>query len=252
MRHLELSPVSTAPSVNVVPTTAPPVAPVPHSLPVLSVSNAHSSQVGVASQTPTTRIWTPISHPNLSAATPYSSSLPPSTIPTTTLSHPVTYEQFLRGELPIPMSQLHKIHAPSPLRTPQPHNPLYDTARVPGLEPKRTLLPPFAPSSHTRLTDFTTNEPYSRPTKMSNFAVSSEKSKDSSRGSSRSTVRTRSSSFDTSRNYDMGSMPSGFPKLLEFVAFTSSSRERPRRFTNHSLHGELFPQHVVASSRGPT
>ena len=42
------------------------------------------------------------------------------------------------------MSQLHTIHAPSSLRTPQPQNPLYDTARVPGLEPKRTLLPSFA------------------------------------------------------------------------------------------------------------
>ena len=27
---------------------------------------------------------------------------------------------------------------------PQPHNPLYDTTRVPGLVPKRTLLTPFA------------------------------------------------------------------------------------------------------------
>ena len=42
------------------------------------------------------------------------------------------------------MSRLHTIHAPSSLRVPPPHNPLYDTARVPELEPKRTLLPPFA------------------------------------------------------------------------------------------------------------
>ena len=145
VRHLELSPVSTASSVNVVPTTTPPVASVPHSLPVPSVSNAHSSQVRAASQTPTTpRISTTISHPNVSAATPHSSSLPPSAIPTTTLSHPVTYEQFLRGELQIPMSQLHTIHAPSSVRMSQPHNPLYDTVRVPRLQPKRILLPPFA------------------------------------------------------------------------------------------------------------
>ena len=108
------------------------------------------------------------------------------------------------------------------------------------------------PSSHTRLPDFTRNEPYSLPTRISNFTVSSENSRDSSRRSSRSTVRTRSSSYAISRSYDMGSMPSESPKPSPSVAFTSSSREGPGRFTNHSRPEELFPQRAVANSRGST
>ena len=43
------------------------------------------------------------------------------------------------------MTSSHPTHALSPLHTLQPRTPLYVTNRVPGLEPKRTLLPPFAP-----------------------------------------------------------------------------------------------------------
>ena len=115
MRDLEQSPVSTAPSVNI-PTPTRPVASVPYSIPIPPVSNTHTSHVGEASQTPTTpRISTPIPHPNASAATPYLSSLPPSTIPNNTLLHFITYEQFLSDELPIPTSQLHPSYVQSSL-----------------------------------------------------------------------------------------------------------------------------------------
>ena len=94
MRDLESSSVSTALLVNI-PTPTPPVASVPYSIPIPPLSNAHTFQVGVASQTPTNRrISTPISHPNVSAATPYSSSLPPPTIPNATLSHPSPTSSF--------------------------------------------------------------------------------------------------------------------------------------------------------------
>ena len=152
VRDLESPSVSTASLVNIS-TPTPLAASVPYSISHPPVSNAHSSQVGAASQTPTTpRIWTPIPHPDVSATTPYSSSISPLTIPNTSLSHPVTYEQFLGGELARSMSQLHTIHALSSLRPPQPQNPLYDTTRVPGLEPKRSLLPPFATSRQTNRT----------------------------------------------------------------------------------------------------
>ena len=130
VRDLESSPVSTAPSVNI-PTLTPPVASVSYSIPISPMSKPYSSQVGAASQTPTTpRISTAIPHPNVSALASYSSSLPPSRIPNAILSRPVTDKQFLRGVLPIQMSQLRKIHAVSFLRTPQLHTPLYDTTSV--------------------------------------------------------------------------------------------------------------------------
>ena len=146
MRGLEASPVSTAPLPNIQ-TTTPPVAPMPYSMPIPPVKHAHTSQGGAPSQTPTTpHIATKISRPNVSTATPYPSSLPQPTIPNTTLSHPVTYEQFLRGELPTSMLPLNPSHAPSSLHTTQAlaRNLFYDTNRVLRLEPKRTLLPPFA------------------------------------------------------------------------------------------------------------
>ena len=90
VRDLESSPVSTAPLANI-PTPTPPVAPVSYPIPSPPVNHAHTSQVGAASETPTTpHISTPISRPNVSAATPYPSSLPIPTFPNTTLSHPVT------------------------------------------------------------------------------------------------------------------------------------------------------------------
>ena len=100
VRDLESLPVSTAPFANS-PTSTPPVASVPYSIPIRPVNHAHTSQVGASSQSPTTpHISTQISRPNVSAATPYPSSLPHRTIPNNTLLNPVTYEQFLRGELP--------------------------------------------------------------------------------------------------------------------------------------------------------
>ena len=144
MRDLESSPESTAPLANI-PTPLAPEASGPYPIPSPPLDDAHMSQVGAASQTPTTRhIWNPISRPDVSAATPYPSSLPNPTIPNNTLSHPVTYHQFRRGELPTPTMSPHPSHALSSLHTLQPRTPLYVTNRVPGLEPKRTLLPPFA------------------------------------------------------------------------------------------------------------
>ena len=144
VRDLESSPLSTAPLANRQ-TPTPPVASVPHPITIPPMNHAHTSQVGAASQTPTTpHISTPISPPNVSAATPHPSSLPRPALPNTTLSHPITYEQFLRGELPASTTSPHPTHALSSLQTPQPQTPLYVTNRVPGLEPKRTLLPPFA------------------------------------------------------------------------------------------------------------
>ena len=114
----------------------------PYATPVPLVNHAHTSQVGTASQTPTTpHILTPISRPNVSAATPYHSPLPHPTIPNTTLSHLVTYEQFLRGYLPASTTPPHPSHALSSLHTLQPRTTLYITNRAPGLEPKGTLLP---------------------------------------------------------------------------------------------------------------
>ena len=117
----------------------------PYPITIPPMNHAHTSQFGAASQTPTTpHISTPISRPNDSAATPYPPSLPHPTLPNTYLSHPVTYEQFLRGELPASTTSPRPTHALSSLHTPQPQTPLYLTNRVPGLEPKRTQLPPFA------------------------------------------------------------------------------------------------------------
>ena len=144
VRDLESSPVSTAPLANI-PTPTPLVASVPYPIPMPPANHAHTSQVGAASQNPTTpHISTPISRINVSAATPYPSSLPHPTIPNTTLSHTVTYEQFLRGELPASTTPPYPSHALSSHHTPRPRNPLYVTTRVPGLESKRTLLPPYA------------------------------------------------------------------------------------------------------------
>ena len=144
VRDLESSPVSTAALPNI-PTPTPPVASGPYQIPSPPVNHVHSSQVGAPSQTPTTpHTSTPISRPDVSAATPYPSSFPHPTLPNNTLSHPVTYEQFLRGELPESTTSPHPTHALSSLCMPQPQTPLYVTNRVPGLEPKRTLLPPFA------------------------------------------------------------------------------------------------------------
>ena len=139
VRDLESSPVSTAPLANIS-TPTPPMASVPYPITIPPMNHAHTSQVGAASQTPTTpHISTPISRPNVSAATPYPSSLPHPTLPNTTLSHPVTYEQFLRGELPASTTSPHPTHALSSLHAPQPQTPLYVAHHVPGLEPKRTL-----------------------------------------------------------------------------------------------------------------
>ena len=141
MRDLEFSPMSTASFANI-PTPTLQVASVPYIPPV---NHAQTSQVWAASQTPTTpHISTPISRSNVSAATPYPAILPYQTIPNTTLSHPVTYEQLLRGELPTSTSPLHLSHTTSSLHSPQLRTPLYVTNRVTGLEPKCTLLPPFA------------------------------------------------------------------------------------------------------------
>ena len=49
----------------------------------------------------------------------------------------------LRGELPASTTPPHPSHALSSLHPLQPRTLLYDINRVPGLEPKRTLLPPF-------------------------------------------------------------------------------------------------------------
>ena len=153
--------------------------------------------------------------------------------------------------LPTSTSQVHPSHAPSSLHMPQPRTLLYDTNRVPGLEPQRTFLPPFATvvsyetyRLHDKRTILAPNEnlelhrikrklerliptlkPFNcaNPIKLLRF----------------------------SRSYEMVSVPSESPKPPQSVAYTSSSRERPRRFTNHSLPEELFPQHVVVSSRGP-
>ena len=135
VRDLESLPVSTAPLANI-PTATPQVASLTYPIPILPVNHAHTSQVGAASQTPTTRhVSTPISRSNESAETPYPSSLPHPTIPNTKLSHPVTYEQFLRVELPASTTPLHPSHALSSLHTLQPRTALYVTNRVPGLEP---------------------------------------------------------------------------------------------------------------------
>ena len=97
-----------------------------------------------ASQTTATpRISTPIPHPNVSAITPYSSSLPLSAIPNTTLSAPSHTSSSFAQSCQY-RCQLHTIHTLSSLRTPQTQNPIYDTTRVPGLEPRRSLPPPFA------------------------------------------------------------------------------------------------------------
>ena len=144
VRDLESSPVSTAPFANI-PTPTPPLSSVPYPIPSPPVTYAHTSEVGAASQTLTTpHISSPISRSNVSAATPYPSSLPHPTIPNTTLSHPVAYKQCLRGELPTSTTPLHPSNTPSSLHTLQPRTPLYAPNRVPGLEPKRNLLPPFA------------------------------------------------------------------------------------------------------------
>ena len=117
----------------------------PYPKPIPPVIHAHTSQVGAASQTPITpHISTLISRPNMSTAAPHRSSLPHPAIPKSALSHPVTYEQFLRGELPTSTISPHPSQALSSLHMLQPRTPLYVTNRVPGLEPKRTLLPPFA------------------------------------------------------------------------------------------------------------
>ena len=92
VEDLESSPGSTAPLANI-PATTPLVAAVPYPLPIPPLSHAHTSQVVAASQTPTTpHISTPISRFNVSAATPYPSSLPHPSIRNTTLLHPVAYE----------------------------------------------------------------------------------------------------------------------------------------------------------------
>ena len=195
VRDLECSPVSTAPLAKI-PTPTPPVASVPYPIPLPPVNHAHTSQVGAASQTPTTpHISTPISRPNVSAATPYPSYLPHPTIPNTTLSHLVTYEQFLRGELPTSTTPPYRRTHPNPfIRS---HRGLHYT--LPTVYQDSSPNAPYfrlsPPSSRTRLTDFTTNEPYLPPTRISNSIVSSENSRDSSRHSSRSTVGTRLSSF---------------------------------------------------------
>ena len=144
VRDLESSSVSTAPLANI-PTPTPPVASLPYPIPSPPVNHAHTSRVGAASQTPTTpHTSTPSSCCNVPAATPYLSSRPHPTTPNTTLSHPFTYEQFLRGELPTSTTPPHPLHTLSVLHTIQPRTPLYVTNRVPGLEPKRTFLPPCA------------------------------------------------------------------------------------------------------------
>ena len=85
------------------------------------MNHAHTSQVGAASETPTIpHTSTPISRPNVSAGTAYHSSLPHQTLPNTTLSHPFTYGQFLRGEVPASTTQPHPTHALSSLHTPHP------------------------------------------------------------------------------------------------------------------------------------
>ena len=204
-------------------------------------------------ETPTTpHILTPVSRSNVSAATPYPSSLLHPTIQSTTSSHPVTYAQFLRGELPTSTTSPHPSHALSTLHTLEPRTPLYVTNRFQDSSPNAPYFHPLPPSSHTRLTDFPTNEPYMPPTRISNFTVSSVNSRDLSRRSSRSTVRTRSSSFVILRSYDMVSMPSESPKPPQSVAFTSSSSERPGRSMNHSRPEELFLQRAVPNSRGTT
>ena len=189
--------------------------------------------------------------PHVSAATPSASSLPHPTIPNTTLSHPVTYGQFLRGDMSASTTPLHPSNALSSLHTLHPRTRYTLPIVSQDLSPNAPYFRLSPQSSRTRLTDFTTNEPYSFPTRIPNFIVSSENSSDSSRRSSCSTVRTRSRSFVILRSYDMASMPSESPRPPQSVAFTYSSRERPGRSTNHSRPEELFPQRGVANSRGP-
>ena len=199
------------------------MASVPHSIPIPPFSNARSSQVGAASQTPTTpRISTLSSHLNVTAATPYSSSLPHRIIPNSTLSHPsptitcsVESCQHRRGNC-----IRHTHHRPS---TRLNRGPCYTMPIVsPDSNPNAPCFRLSPPSSRTILTDFTTNGPYSPPTRISNFMVSCENSRDSSRRSSRSTVWTRSRSCAVSRSYDMFSMLSESPKPPQSVAFTAS------------------------------
>ena len=190
VRHLESLPVWTAQSLNIR-TPTPLVPSVPYSLFIRPVINAQSSQVGAAAQTPTNpHISTPISHSNVSATTPYSLSPPLSTIPNTMLSHNVIYERLLRGELPIPMSQLHPTHAHSSLRTPQAQTRYTIPPVSLDSNPNAPCFSLSTPLFRTVLPDFTTNDPYSLQMKISNFIVSSENSRDSSRRSSRSTVLT--------------------------------------------------------------
>ena len=200
LRDLETSPASTAPLENIT-TPTPPMASVPYPIPNLPVNHAYKSQVGASSQIPTTpHISTPISHSNVSAATPYPANLPHQTIPNNNLSQPVTYEQFLRGELPKPTPQLHPSHSPSSLHKTQPRTRYTLSTVSPDSIPNAPCFRFSPPSNHTRPNDSTINEPYSPPTRISNFIVSCENSKDSSRRSRRSTVRTRSRSFAISRS----------------------------------------------------
>ena len=235
-RDIESSPVSTALLANI-PTPTPPVASVPYPIPIPPVNHAHTSQVGAASHTLITpHISTPISRPNVSAATPYPPSLPRPTIPNTTLSQPVTCEQFFRGELTTSTTSPHPSHALSSLHTLQPRTPLYVTNRVQGLEPKRTLLPPFA--------TFVSYETYQLHDKRTIIAPL------------HLIKRKLERLIPTLKPFN-GTNPI---KLLRYFAelrhdldaFTSSSRERPGHSTNHSRPEELFLQRAVANSRGPT
>ena len=253
MRDLESSPVSTAPLANI-PNPTPPVGSLPHSIPIPPLNYAHASQVGAASQNPTTpHVSNPISHPNVSAAISYPMTLPHPTIPNTTLSHRVTYEQFLRRELPTSTSPPHPLQTLSSLHTHQPRTPLYVTICVPGLEPKRDLLPPFATSVsyetyrlHDKRTILAPNE---------NLELHSIKRK---LEGLIPTIKPFNCTNPIKLLRNFAELRHGFDALgvpeaaTVSVAFISSSREKPGRSTNHSRSEEPFLLREVANSRGPT
>ena len=235
VRDLESSPVSTAPLLNI-PTRAPPVASVSYSIPIPPVNNAHTSQVGAASQTQTNPyISTPISRSNVCAAPPYPSSLPNPIIPNTMFSHPSPTSRFS-----VEICQhrrrrcIHHTH-------PRPYTRLIADLvirypRFPGLEPKRTLLPPFA--------TVVSYETYRLHDKRTILAPSENLEVHRIKRKFEGLIPTLKLFNGTNpirllryfAELRQVSISSEFPKALQSIAYTYFLRERPRCFTNHSLH----------------
>ena len=144
VRILESLPVSTAPLANI-PTPTSPVASVPYSIPIPPVNDAHTSQVGAASQTPNTPSRF---EPNLSPQRVRRNPVPHDSSAPAHSEHHVIAPRHLRAVSPwraantdVATASVTRTLVPSYAST---ANPFYVTNRVPGLEPKRTLLPPFA------------------------------------------------------------------------------------------------------------